>query len=109
MHCKLLFFPVQEGKNLFPAFEKIKSIFDNNQRGPESSAASSQQALLLDSPFNRKEATISNKAAKMHPYSNPSAPRALLAAGLKCHGGTIGRDKLPFPPKKDVRLIFNYS
>lgn len=66
---QITFFPVQEGKNLFPAFEKIKSIFDNSRRGPESSTASSQQALLLDSPFNRKEATISNKAAKMHPYS----------------------------------------
>lgn len=42
----------QKKKNLFPAFEKIKSIFDNGESITGSSSASSQQALLGESQFS---------------------------------------------------------
>lgn len=80
---QITFFAVEQGENLFPAFEKIKSIFDNGESGPDCSPASSQQALLLDSQFNRREATISNKAVKMHHYSI-----------IALHGSTL---ELPTP------------
>lgn len=51
-------------KNLFPAFEKIKSIFDNGESVTGSFIASSQQALLPESQFSGEEATISDKAEK---------------------------------------------
>lgn len=53
-----------EKKNLFPAFEKIKSIFDNGESVTGSFIASSQQALLPESQFSGEEATISDKAEK---------------------------------------------
>lgn len=52
----------REKKNLFPAFEKIKSIFDNGESVTGSFIASSQQALLPESQFSGEEATISDKA-----------------------------------------------
>lgn len=52
-------------KNLFPAFEKIKSIFDN---GESIIGSFSQQALLPKSRFSGEEATISDEAVE--------APRA---------------------------------
>lgn len=53
-----------EKKNLFPAFEKIKSIFDNGESVTGSFIATSQQALLPESQFSGEEATISDKAEK---------------------------------------------
>lgn len=57
-------------KNLFPAFEKIKSIFDNGESFTGSFIASSQQALLDESQFSGEEATISDKAERA-----PRGPR----------------------------------
>ena len=81
-------------KKYISCFEKIKSIFDNGESGTASPIASSQQALLPNSQFNGEEATISDKAGKMHGYSrialhawlNPQATDALLEPGSKVSG-----------------------
>lgn len=52
------------GKNPFPAFEKIKSIFDNGESVTGSFIVSSQKALLPESQFSGEEATISDKAER---------------------------------------------
>lgn len=72
-------------KNLFPAFEKIKSIFDNGESVTGSFIASSQQALLPKSQFSGEEATISDKAEKalrgLGKQKALGAPGSLLETG----------------------------
>lgn len=97
-------------KNLFPAFEKIKSIFDN---GESITGSFSQQALLPTSRFSGEEATISDKAerALWAPGEQKASrcSRLLVRNGpWRCHAGTMRADKLPPWKKRDVLLIFNY-
>lgn len=92
-------------KNLFPAFEKIKSIFDNGESFTGSFTASSQQALLPESQFSGEEATISDKAENA--LRGLSEQKASRCSGLvvrnrpwRGHTETIKADKLPPPPVK---------
>lgn len=103
-------------KNLFPAFEKIKSIFDNGESVTGSFIASSQQALLPESQFSGEEATISDKAEKaLRGRGEQKASRCsrllVRSRPWRCHIGTMKPDKLPPWKKnwKDVLLIFNYT
>lgn len=89
-------------KNLFPAFEKIKSIFDNGESVTGSFIASSQQALLPESQFSGEEATISDKAERaLRGLGEQKASRCsrLLVRNRpwRCHTGTMKADKLPPP------------
>lgn len=115
----------KEKKNLFPAFEKIKSIFDNGESVTGSFIASSQQALLPESQFSREEATISNKAERSlwglgEQKASRCFRRPVRNRPWRCHTGTMKADKLPPPhqhhyhltslkKRKDVLLIFNYT
>ena len=99
-------------KNLFPAFEKIKSIFDNGESVTGSFIASSQQALLPESQFSGEEATISDKAEKalrgLGEQKASRCSRLLVRNGpWRCHAGTMTPDKLP-PEKKREREKMYY-
>lgn len=98
-------------KNLFPAFEKIKSIFDNGESVTGSFIASSQQALLAESQFSGEEATISDKAQRA--LRGPGKQKASRCSRLlvrnrpwRCHTGTMRPDKLPLKKRKKKKKMY---